>query len=79
MSSSIFFFQFCFRTVDHVQVWFGNRMFCYEDGTAVFEWLDGCLVGSDLPGSFNDFLFIEADNRAVYREGADFVGGCEAL
>ena len=51
-----FFFQFCFRTVDHVQVWFGKRMFCHENSTTVFEWLNGCFIGSDFPGSFYDFL-----------------------
>ena len=54
-------------------------MFCHENSTTVFEWLNGCFIGSDFPGSFYDFLFVESDNRTVYRECADFVCCCKAL
>ena len=79
MSSSIFSSSFVSERWITFRFGFGNRMFCHENSTTVFEWLNGCFIGSDFPGSFYDFLFVESDNRTVYRECADFVCCCEAL
>ena len=61
-------------SADNIHVGLGNGMFCHKDGTAVLKGKDGGLEGIDFLGYRNNFLFVKANQGAIYRQLAYFVG-----
>ena len=54
------------RISDHLKIWLGNRVLCYENRAAVLIWLDGSLISTDLLRNIHDLLLVKASDCNVW-------------